>query len=263
MLLFVFILGLVFGSFINVIVFRIPHKKNILGRSKCLSCKRNIKWFDNIPLVSYLALRAKCRRCGARVSVQYPLLEFSTALIFSILYFLFINCGTPPLSTSVICGFGGAWGFIYLMLLFVVLISIFVIDIKYQIIPDGLVYAGLGLVLVYVLLVNPKDIYSGIFAGFVASSFLLILNLATKGRGMGLGDVKFAIFGGMVAGLDNIFYWLSLSFFIGAVVGVFLIILNKAKLKSKIAFGPFLLLALVIIIIFGQVIKKYLDINLI
>lgn len=219
-----FILGLVFGSFLNVLIWRLPKGMTILGRSVCPKCKKQIAWYDNIPLFSFFLLRGKCRNCHKAISRQYPLVEAITGIGFVLI----------------------GWNFPWLVL-FCLLLAIFVIDLQHQIIPDELVFAG-------IIVALPFCRSSDLLAGFIAASFLLLIHLITRGRGMGLGDVKLAVFGGMVVGLELVFNWLVLSFLTGAVVGVILVLVKKAKLKSQIAFGPFLILALFLtVIIWGRI----------
>ena len=230
--LFAFTLGLVFGSFANVLIWRIPQGKTLSGRSICTKCKKKISWFDNIPLLSFLLLRGKCRNCKKKISLRYPIVEFSTALIFLLLYLKF--------SFSL--------EFIFLSLISVILISIFVIDLMHQIIPDELVFSGIILSFIYLLFVNPAFLFSSLLAGFIGALFLLLVHIFTKGKGMGLGDVKFAILGGMIVGLTNIFHFLFFAFLTGATIGCILILGKKLKLKSRIVFGPFLVFALFLVI---------------
>ncbi|MEK7550717.1 MAG: prepilin peptidase [Patescibacteria group bacterium] len=214
-LVLIFILGLVFGSFVNVLVWRLPRGESIGGRSRCPRCKKQISCFDNIPLFSYLILKGRCRDCKEKISLRYPLIELAVAIGF-----LLIGWDLP------------------LLALFVISITVFAIDLKHQIIPDSLVFFGLALYTIY-------DIqYTNLLAGFLSASTLLLIHLATRGRGMGLGDVKFAVLGGIVVGLKNSFNWLFIAFLTGGVVALILIMAKKAGLKSKIAFGPFLVIAL-------------------
>lgn len=228
-----FLFGLIFGSFINVLIYRIPKDKVITGRSYCPKCKVKISWFDNIPLFSFLVLRGKCRNCKTNISLRYPLVELTTGIIFLLLFLKF----------------GLSYQIFFLMLLSPILISTFFIDLDHQIIPDSLVFWGIGFSFFYLLLFNTEFIYSNIFAGLLSSFFLLILHFITKGKGMGLGDCKFAVLGGMVVGLTNLFYWFLGAFLTGAIVGCILILVKKYGLKSKIAFGPFLIFALFLTIL--------------
>lgn len=207
----------------------------------CRKCRSKISWFDNVPLLSFLILRGKCRNCNSAISLRYPLVELITGIIFLFVYLRF----------------GYSFPALYFLVLSPILISIFFIDLDHQIIPDNLVFAGIGVSFLYLVFVSPEYFYSSFFAGLISSLFLLFLHFITKGRGMGLGDVKFALLGGMVAGLPagrqgltNIFHWFFIAFLTGAAIGCILILLKKYGLKSKIAFGPFLIFALFLIIFF-------------
>jgi prepilin signal peptidase PulO-like enzyme (type II secretory pathway) len=229
--LMIFIFGLIFGSFINVLIFRLPLGLTLMGRSMCPKCKEKISWYDNIPLLSFLLLGGKCRHCKEKISVRYPIIEFITALGFIGLYLYIINLGFPGIGL-----------YVYLLFIFILILPIFVIDILHQIVPDELVYAGIILNLGFLLITDGQMIYASLLAGFVAASFLLLIHLITKGKGMGLGDVKLAIFLGMFLGLTKIIPWLYLSFLTGAIVGIILILGKKARFGKPIAFGPFLIL---------------------
>jgi prepilin signal peptidase PulO-like enzyme (type II secretory pathway) len=230
MLLLVFVFGLVFGSFINVLIYRLPLDLTPNGRSYCPKCKNKISWYDNIPLLSFLFLRGKCRHCAKKISLQYPLVELISALGFVGIYFIFRNLGVTNL--------------IYLFFIFVVIFPIFFIDLIHQIVPDELVYSGMILVFAFMLFTNNQTIFSNLFAGFISAAFLLLIHLITKGKGMGLGDVKLAVFLGMFLGLGKIIPWLYLSFLTGAAVGIILILGRKAKFGEPIAFGPFLIIGM-------------------
>jgi leader peptidase (prepilin peptidase)/N-methyltransferase len=226
-----FIIGIVIGSFIAALTYRYPKKiSNIYGRSFCDNCKKQIKWFDNIPLLSFIFLGGRCRDCSGRISLRYPAIEILTAVFF------------------VLIGFNIIW-----LILFCILEVIFIIDLENQIIPDIFVFIGLAVVILnFQFLSQGVIIFNSALAGLVCASFLLLVHLLTKGRGMGLGDVKFAVLGGFIVGLPLSPIWLLIAFLTGAVVGIILILVGKAKLKSKIAFGPFLIAAIPITLLWGQ-----------
>lgn len=239
----IFIFGLIVGSFLGALSFRLPRGISIAkGRSFCPKCKKMISWYDNIPLFSYMILGGKCRNCKKHISLRYPLIEFFTALGFLLIFF-FLNTNLLSL--------------VYYLLTYCLLVLIFVIDLEHQIIPDGLVFSGIGISIIFFLFSNTY-FYPNVFAGFLAASLLMLVHLATRGRGMGLGDIKFAVWGGMIVGFDLFLIWLFMSFLTGGIVGVFLIFSKKAGLKDKIAFGPFLVLGLVITLIYGNSFLKFL-----
>lgn len=223
------VVGLAIGSFLGALIYRIPREIQFTsGRSLCPRCGKKISWFDNIPLISFLLLGGKCRNCHKKISLRYPLVELATAVGF------------------ILIGLN-----LYLLAIFSLLMAIFVIDIEHQIIPDSLVFLLLFLATCYILLAT-SDIFLRIASGFSAALFLLAIYLLTRGRGMGLGDVKFAIFGGLFLSWPGVLVWMFLSFLTGGLVGIILILLGKAKLKGKIAFGPFLIVGLFIAYLWGE-----------
>jgi len=242
---FIILVGLVLGSFLAAFTYRFPKGETLKGRSKCPKCNKKIAWYDNVPLLSYILLKGKCRKCKGEISLRYPAIEASTSLILLGMWKTTISVYYWPFT-------------IFLTLL---LISIFVIDLEKKIIPDFLVFLGIVVVFfVYLLTSNPL-IFENIFAGLLMASFLLLLNLVTRGRGMGLGDVKLAILGGLLLGIKYSVVWMFLSFLIGSVVGIILILTKRSKFGQQIPFGPFLVLSLFIVILFGESIFKMLLLN--
>lgn len=212
------VLGSVIGSFISVVSYRLPRGLNfIIGRSFCDTCKKELSWYDNIPLISYIFYHAKSRCCNSPISIRYPLIEISVALGFVAL-FLF---SLPP---------------VY-YLLYITTLLILVIDLEYQIIPDFLSW----IIICLALILSPQPMFNVLFSGFFASLFLEMLHLVTRGRGMGMGDIKLVIGLGMWIPLILTLKWLMLSFILGGIVASILLVLKWANLKTKLAFGPFLI----------------------
>jgi prepilin signal peptidase PulO-like enzyme (type II secretory pathway) len=200
----------------------------VKGRSICDHCETRISWFDNIPLISFIFLKGKCRNCGKRISLRYPLIELATGLIFV---------------------FSGAN--ILALLLLVVLEIIFIIDLEHQIIPDAIIFWGIA-ISALIFLTADVSVFPPALAGFLSAIFLLLIHLISRGRAMGLGDVKFAVLGGMVVGLKLAAIWLFLAFLTGAVAGIILILVKRAGLKDKIAFGPFLVGSIPLTVLWGE-----------
>jgi len=235
---FLFLLGICFGSFVSAFSYRYLRGISVArGRSFCPKCKSKINWFDNIPILSFFLLKGKCRNCKKKISSRYPIIELASGTGF-----VLIGIYTIPDYIYTL----------YLLAIFVLLLLIFVIDLENQIIPDLLVFVGVFLVTVYSIFFTPQSIFSLLSSGFVAATFLMLINLLTRGRGMGLGDVKFAVLGGMLVGLKLLPIWLLMAFLTGATVGSILILVGKAKMKTKIAFGPFLIASIVLAVTFGN-----------
>ncbi len=252
--LLVFILGLVFGSFAGVLVYRIPKNKNFSkGRSYCDNCKQEIAWYDNIPLFSFILLKGKCRNCGTKINFNYPLIEFLMGTIFLAIYLAPNYCSTF-LKFETICSYSQMLGFFYLPItafFSFILLTIFFIDLETFLIPDSLVYSGYLVLLIASFLTN-RNLFEVFYAGLIPALILLSINIITKGRGMGLGDVKLAVFVGGIFGIFKALEWLFVGFLTGGFVGIILILVKKARLKQEIPFGPFLVAAFFVVFFAGQ-----------
>jgi len=240
-------LGLVTGSFIGAFSYRYPEGISIAkGRSSCPDCKKIISARDNIPVISYLFLGGKCRNCQKPISLRYPLIETSIAVLF-VLAYRSLTQGSPLSFWA-----GGFLGYVFVATILLLMTTIFVIDLEHMIIPDELNFFGFFFVVLF-LLFYYQQFFVNIFAGLVSSLFLLLLHLATKGKGMGLGDVKFAVLAGSILGIDLIFQWQMLAFVIGGIVSVILLLTKKASFGKQIAFGPFLVVSFLITFMLGSI----------
>jgi leader peptidase (prepilin peptidase)/N-methyltransferase len=249
MTLLILLIGLAIGSFLGSYTYRSPRGIKISqGRSFCPRCKKKIVWYDNIPLFSFLLLSGKCRLCQKKISSRYPLIELATALLFLFIYLaqphILNNFPwlTSPHPLFITC---------YLLLIATLSLAIFVIDLEHQLILDETIFLGYLTTLFFLLYTSPNAFWQHLFAGFLAASSLLFLHLVTKGRGMGLGDVKFALFIGTFLGVPSTISWLFLAFILGALVGVILLGLGQKRLKDRIAFGPFLVLSFFLTLLFA------------
>ena len=223
----VFLFGAIIGSFLNVLIDRLPKEESIiLPSSRCDRCKHTLQWYDLIPVVSFLLLRRRCRYCRVFLSWQYPLVELLTAGLF-VLVFQFL--GTQELIPL-----------LYSLFIVASLIVIFFADSKYGIIPDKVVFFAIGISLLYFFTNHNPLFIPHVISGIGAFFFFLLIYLATKGRGMGFGDVKLALLLGIFFGAPAIILVIYLAFLTGAAFSIILILLRKKKLKGTIAFGPFL-----------------------
>lgn len=252
--LFIFILGSAVGSFLNCVIYRLEKEESFLrGRSFCPHCRHQLGWQDLIPLLSFLFLRGRCRYCGQKISLQYPLVELATAASFLLVFIL--NIQHPAFCILISC----------------FLIVIFVYDLKHYIIPDKVIYPAILLSFIwYAASAIFLDFYTGqeimniIYSAFGAAIFFLLIVLVSKGRWMGLGDVKLAFLMGLFLGSPGILTALFLAFFLGAIIGIGLLISGKKQLSSEIPFGPFLVTGTFIALFWGQkIIDWYLNILII
>jgi len=251
--LLLFVLGLVIGSFLNVLIYRTVHGEDFVhGRSKCPHCKHTIFWYDNIPLISFLVLGGKCRNCKTKISWRYPAIELLSGLLFVWWFFVgftFFRLSQAPLDVIQPL----FWLSVGLMLLI-----IFATDWLYQIIPDyanlilGVLAVGYRTYLALTGAMRWEDFVMTLLTGFILSGFLFLLWWFTKGRGMGFGDVKYALVMGILLGWPRALVGIFLAFISGALAGLILILSGYKKMREKIAFGPFLVLGTLLALIWGS-----------
>ena len=249
--LLIFVTGVCFGSFLNVCIYRLPIGKSIvLPRSFCPICKTPIKWFDNIPLISFIILKGKCRSCSLRIPIKYPLVELAVGL-GGILFFKI---------------FGVSPEFFVYWLFFVLLLSASIIDIEKQIIPDSISLGGLGIGLLAVsfLKINGSDTILNAFLWSAfggAFGFLLMLSLAIMGQvifkkeALGGGDIKLMAMIGVFLGWQSVILTFFIAPFFGTFIGLYLKIKDQ---RDIVPYGPYLALGAIISLIFGKNILSYL-----
>ena len=246
LLCFSFLCGAVIGSFLNVCIYRIPAGESIVHpRSRCGSCGSSIKWYQNLPILSFLALRGRCAACGAKISWRYPLVEALTGGLFALLLFRF-----------------GPQLFVLVLMLFVaVLVTITFIDLDHQIIPDVISLPGIVLGFMGSFLlpwVSWSDSLLGVLLGggslfLVASGYELL----TKKEGMGGGDIKLLAMIGAFLGWRAVLPIIFFSSVLGTLVGVPAMLIKKADGKLAIPFGPFLSAGAVIYLLWGPLIVRW------
>ncbi|MCX6723590.1 MAG: prepilin peptidase [Candidatus Staskawiczbacteria bacterium] len=268
--LFVFIFGMCIGSFLNCVIYRLEQSKSLKGRSFCPHCKHTLSWKDLFPIFSFLLLRGKCRYCRKNISIQYPLAELATGILF-VLIFLSASPNWPS-------GLG-FWSFARLCFMFYVsysMIIIFVYDLKHYLIPDKVLFPAIIITFIYKFfenlafshwdlirnlkleIGNSASVLNLVLAVVIASGFFFAIWLVSRGKWMGFGDVKLAVLMGLLLGLPNVLLALFLAFLFGAIIGVMLMVFDKKNLKSEIPFGPFLIIGTFIAMLWSpQIINWY------
>lgn len=234
----VFIFGLIIGSFLNCVIYRLEEDRSFLqGRSFCPHCKHKLGFFDLIPILSFLVLKGKCRYCRKPISWQYPLVELATAVIFVVAFSILHS--------------------VFHILISAFLIVIFVYDLKHYLIPDKVIYPAIGTALIYDLLVFDLGTFG---AALSAAAFFAAIVLVSQGKWMGMGDVKFAFLMGLILGLPQTLVALFFAFLSGAIIGIGLILSRKKSLKSEVPFGPFLVAGTLVALFWGEgIINWYLS----
>lgn len=249
--LFAALFGLVVGSFLNVCICRLPEGQSVVSPpSRCPHCSHRIRWYDNIPLLSYLLLRGRCRGCGARISLQYPLVELLNGILTLLLFLRF----GPTLTFAALFLFCSA------------LVVITFIDLEHQIIPDEISLSGIviGLILSFFL---PGQSWLNSLLGILLGGGSLLLvaylyQLLTGKEGMGGGDIKLLAMMGAFLGWKAIPFIIFASSLVGSLVGITIMLLQKKDSKLAIPFGPYLAFGAVLYIFYGRaLIQWYLNLG--
>ncbi|MHB1002872.1 MAG: prepilin peptidase [Thermoleophilia bacterium] len=235
--------GAIIGSFLNVVIYRLPKQESLVRPgSHCPHCGQPVRWYDNIPIVSYTLLGGSCRRCQKPISLRYPLIEFLNGALYLAAGFRF----------------GLEWELLLVMFFISVLVVIFFIDLDYFIIPNVIVLPAAGIALAGMLALFPERGLELVLAGLLSAAFFFVIVMVMP-RGMGMGDVKMMLLLGFVLG-RAVLVALFLAFLTGAVVGVTLMMAGIRGRKSQIPFGPFLAIGAIIALFFGDwIIDRYIS----
>ena len=241
--------GLAWGSFLNVVIYRLPRDMNFSKPpSSCPECESRIKFYDNIPILSFIILKGACRHCRAKISFSYFLVEILTPISFLLLYskyafsfFFFASC-----------------------LFASALIALAVIDYYHQILPDKITLTGLVMAVVYSFFRTDFNLTQALFGALSGASFLLLVYgayyLFRKKEGLGMGDITLMLFVGAFLGWQRSFLTLILGSFVGAFIGIYFIFIKKEKLQFALPFGTFLAPAAFVSLIWGKkIIQAYLS----
>jgi len=240
--LLILVVGLAVGSFLNVCIYRIPEGKSLfLPGSHCPKCDKRIRFYDNIPVLSFIFLRGRCRSCGAKISIQYPLVELLTAFLFLVAY-LWQGLGL---------------GFVWAVVLGCLLVIVFFVDLKHRIIPDVITLPGIVIGLTFAFISPQIRVLDSILGLLIGGGVLYLLaiigELLFKKESMGGGDIKLAAMLGAFLGWQKVFLIFFLSALLGSIVGILAIYLSsRIKKHRTIPFGPFLALASFAALFWGE-----------
>ncbi len=245
--IFLTCVGAAVGSFLNVLIFRIPEGQSIvLPSSHCPKCGHAVRIYDNIPIISYLILRGKCRDCHEKISLQYPIVEAITA-IMSLLLFL---------------KFGLSFKYLFSFIFTCALIVITFIDLRHQIIPDVISLPGIPvfffLAVFFMNLTVWESLLGILIGGGCLFAIAFLYEIITKREGMGGGDIKLLAMLGAFLGWKSLFFILFVSSLLGAVVGVSAMIIKGQDMKYAVPFGPFLSIAAVAYLFVGADVMNFL-----
>jgi len=233
--------GLAWGSFLNVVIYRLPRGMSLMRPSSfCPRCKTKIKFYDNIPVLSFLILRGNCRKCQKKIAISYPLVELITPLSLLLLYFHY----SLSFLFFASCLFTSA------------LIALCFIDFYHQILPDVITLPGLVLALIYSLFRSDVTLTKALVGAVTGAGFLLLVYgiyyLLRKKEGLGMGDVTMMLMIGAYLGFLRTFFTLILASLAGALVGIAIIAFRKKDLQYSLPFGTFLAPAAFVSLLWGE-----------
>ena len=249
-LLYIFFVGMCIGSFLNVCIYRLPEGKSIVRpASACPVCGTSIHWYDNIPVLSYIILRGRCRGCNTHISIRYPLVE--------------LLCGLFAMASGMRFGISSA-ALIYFLLI-AALLAITFIDIDHRIIPDIITLPGIPLGFLASLML-PHITWSESLLGIAAGGGSLLAvawgyQLFTGKDGMGGGDIKLLAMIGAFLGWKGVLFTVMSASLVGTIIGIILMVRAGKGMKMALPFGPFLAIGAILYMFFGpQVIDWYFNI---
>lgn len=241
------VFGSIVGSFLNVCICRIPEGQSIVfPGSRCPQCNKPIKFYDNIPIVSYLILKGRCRSCQTRISLQYPVVEFITASLSVLLFWRYGLSLQYLVTFTFTCS----------------LIVITFIDLEHQIIPDIITLPGIPLFFLAAIFVMNLRLLDAVLGIVIGGGILFLIafayELLRKTEGMGGGDIKLLAMMGAFLGWQSLWYIIMISSILGAVVGVTAMMIKKQDMQYAVPFGPFLSVAAISYLFFGTYVTRLL-----
>jgi len=263
-LFLVFFFGLVIGSFLNCLIWRLHRNETILGRSYCPKCKKQIDWYDNIPVLSFLILKGKCRHCRKKISWQYPAVESIVGVLFVMSFYLnyelrIMDYGTGIFNLSILQDSLFIIQVLRDWFLIAVMTVIFIYDLRWYLILD-IVTLPACIIIFLLNLALGITWQNMLISGIIGSSFFLFQFLISRGKWIGGGDIRLGLLMGIALGWPNILAAILLAYFIGSFVGIGLILSKKKEWGSQIPLGIFLSTATIITLFWGnKIVDWYLN----
>lgn len=247
-LIFVFLFGLIIGSFLNCLIWRLHQHEGMLNRSYCPKCKKQIAWYDNIPVLSFMMLRGKCRHCGKAILWQYPAVELVTGLLFVLAFYLNyeLRITNYELIIKLLRDF----------FLISVMIVVFIYDLRWYMILDIVTLPACFVMLIFNLILG-FNLWNLLISGIIGGSFFLIQFVISKGKWIGGGDIRLGLLIGLSLGWPGVLVAIIISYFIGSIIGVGLILAGKKKWGSEVPLGVFLALGAIITLFWQEQILNW------
>lgn len=239
------VFGACIGSFLNVVIWRLPRKKDLGGRSHCPHCNHTLVWYDLIPLLSFVFNVGRCRYCQQPISLRYPLIEFITGVLFSLAY---LHFAPQDLISWLIL--------VKITVIISVCIAVFVIDLEHYLILDRVMYPAMATILLINIALSlvsgsSQSLLFSLLSALGAFLLFWLVWFFSKGKWMGFGDVKLAAWMGLALAWPGVAVALFASFIVGALVGIFLMVFAKKQMTSQVPFGTFLSAATVLAAFYG------------
>ena len=251
-LIFIFIFGLIIGSFLNCLIWRLHKKESLMGRSYCPKCRKKIAWYDNIPVLSFMALGGRCRHCREKISWQYPLVELITGILFLMVFYF--NYQLPITNYQLLINILRDWFIIAVM------IVIFIYDLHWYLILDIVTLPACFIIFILNLILG-FGLWNLLISGIIGGSFFLIQFVISKGKWIGGGDIRLGLLMGLALGWPGVLTAIIISYFIGSIVGLGLIMAGKKKWGSEVPLGIFLTVGTIITLFWQtQILNWYFNI---
>jgi prepilin signal peptidase PulO-like enzyme (type II secretory pathway) len=256
--IFIFSFGLIIGSFLNCLIWRLHKKETVLGRSYCPSCRHQLAWYDNVPVLSYVLLGGRCRYCRKRISVQYPSVELAAGVLF--LAAFLIESGRMQATGGDLQLSVFSLQLLRDWFVISVMIIVFIYDLRWYLILDKVTFPAMAAIIGLNLFAE-FGISGGapvlswrnwLISGIIGGSFFLLQFIVTKGKGIGGGDLRLGLLMGLILGWQGLVVALFAAYFSGSIVGLSLIAAGKKQWGSKLPFGVFLAPATVVALFWGQ-----------